>query len=98
MKYIRKIIFKWLMSDFVVKERKMNKSDVRKALIDFYDNENLQKYVNIMIGNLIRKHLYVKNMEEKYNLSGQVLSLRRLQKLGEDAKQGAKEAKEEIET
>ena len=75
-----------MLRDYKVIEKQMPPEIARNGLIDFANNEKIQKYINIMIGNLIRKHLYISNMDEKNNLSGQVMALRKLQELGKMSK------------
>lgn len=94
MNRIKKAIFNrilmYLMDEWVLRAPKIKEGDARTALIDFIDNENLQMYLDIVIANLIRRHLYVKDLEEKSFLSGGVFWLRTLQKRGRLMRQGEK--------
>ena len=85
-KIINNLILRFLLKKYKVIEKQMPPEAARTGLIEFANNENLQKYINIMVGNLIRRHLYVNNMDEKNNLSGQVMALRKLQELGKMSK------------
>jgi hypothetical protein len=93
-KLLRNLLIKWLTRDFTIspKDKQMSEGEANGALIEFARNEPLQKYLNISLSNLIRRHLYIKDMYEKNYYSGQVVAIRTLQ---QKAKQALQESNEE---
>jgi hypothetical protein len=64
----------------------MTDGEYATAMQAIASSPHLQKYVNISLGNLIRRHLYVKDMAESNWYLGAIAMLRKLQKDSEEWK------------
>ena len=79
---MKDIFFRWVvrhfLADFTVSSRRLSDGERAQALVDL-SSQSIEKYLNIMIANLIRRHLYVKNMVEGAWYLGAISVLRKLQ-------------------
>lgn len=86
---MRKLIanlINWLLLRRVKLEAdKIGEANRNIALIDFYKNEHLNKLFQIFCQNIITRHLYVKNMEEKMYYTGQLRILLQIQAMAKKA-------------
>lgn len=78
MGFLRKIALRILLKDFAVTERTLSDGEYAQAMIEL-SSPAIIKYRNIKIANLIRRHLYVKNMEDGSWYLGAIAMLRKEQ-------------------
>ena len=66
MKSLRKIatslLTKLLLADFSISRRSLTAEEYAEAMKVVYTSDELRAYLNILTANLIRRHLYIKDM------------------------------------
>lgn len=65
--------------EFAATKRQMSDGEYAAAMRDITTSGHIQTYLNITLANLIRRHLYIKDMEEHQWYLGQIAALRKLQ-------------------
>lgn len=80
---MKNILFSWIvrkyLKEFVVLERELSEGEYSAAMNTLVVDKSLQKLLNITLSNLIRRHLYIKDMNEGSWYLGQIAALRKLQ-------------------
>lgn len=80
---MRQILINWLtkqyLRTFQITQRQLSEGEYSAAMIQINSSPQLKAYLNILVGNLIRRHLYVKDMGESNWYLGQITAIRKLQ-------------------
>lgn len=72
------LLVKLFLKDFEVTERQMTDGEYASAMTQLGSSPQLQKYLNILTGNTIRRHLYIKDMVEGAWYLGGIATIRKL--------------------
>jgi hypothetical protein len=77
------MLINWLtrqyLKTFQVTQRQLSEGEYSAAMIQIESSPQLKVYLNILLGNLIRRHLYIKDMGESNWYLGQITAIRKIQ-------------------
>jgi hypothetical protein len=77
---ILRLLTRLLLRGFEEPKKDMSPGEWEAAMRDISVSEPFNKYMGFLIANLIRRHLYVKDMNEGSWYLGQISALRKIQK------------------
>lgn len=72
-------LVRWFLKEFSVSERQLSEGEYAAAMQAVAGSPALKSYLNITLANLIRRHLYIKDMHEGNWYLGQIAALRKIQ-------------------
>lgn len=73
-----RLLSRFLLRGFSPSEHELPEGMYAAAMRDVSVSEPLQQYLNMMVTNLIRRHLYVKDMNESSWYLGQIVAVRKI--------------------